>query len=86
MAPHVRLLAVSFLDRDAARSAATMLAASFDPTEDVQVVPLGQASYPARTRSLVVGHFMEDVIVAVRSAVKDVGGRIEMDVPEDRAF
>lgn len=85
MAQNVRLLAVSFLDHAAATSAATMLTSAFDPTQDVQVVPLGQASYRVRARSLVVGHFMEDVIAAVREAVEGAGGRIEMDVPEDRA-
>lgn len=83
MAPSIRLVAMSFATDAAAASAATMLTQTFRMVDGMEIAPLAQPSYPVRERAMMVGRFHEDVIAAVRQAVEDAGGTIEMDMPED---
>jgi hypothetical protein len=83
MASDIQILAVSFVNEAAASAAAAMLAKDFDPTRPIELAPLGKPFYPTPIRSLLVGRFRLDVIVAVRTAVEQAGGTIEMDLAED---
>lgn len=85
MAPNVQLLAISFPDAASAATAEAMLVRVFGPGGSMHMAPLGEASYPVRERSLLVGRFQDDVIAAVRAAVREAGGTIEMDIPETAA-
>jgi hypothetical protein len=83
MAPNVRLLAISFASGTIAAAAAAMLNRAFEPVDGMELAPFGRQNYPGRSRSMLVGRFQEDVIDAVRFAVKQGGGTIEVDLPED---
>ena len=83
MATDVQILAVSFLTSTAATTAAAMLTRVFDPARPIELAPLGKPSYPTPIRSLLVGRFRLAVIDAVRIAVEEAGGTIEMDLAED---
>jgi hypothetical protein len=83
MAPNVRILAVSFATDTIATAAAAMLNRAFDPVDGMEFAPFGPQNYPGRDRSVLVGRFQEDVIDAVRAAVRQAGGTIEVDLPED---
>ena len=83
MAPNMHLVAASFLDVATAAAAATTLTTAFHPHDKLYVSPLGRTPRASLGRGLVVGRFHADVLAAVRAAVEDAGGTVEIDMLED---
>jgi hypothetical protein len=77
-----RLLAVSFPDQAAAQAAAGIIDARFSPNGGIHVAALGFATYPTPSGGVLTGWFRDDVITAVRSAVEELGGTVEIDLDE----
>lgn len=77
-----RLLAVSFADEAMAQAAAIAISTRFGSDGGIHVAELGFATYPTPKGGVMTGWFQEDAIAAVRAAVEELGGTIEIDLNE----
>lgn len=78
-----RLIAVSFADEASAHAAAKVINARFGPGGGIHVAPRGFATYPTPSGGVITAWFRDDVVAAVRAAVEEMGGTIEVDLDED---
>jgi hypothetical protein len=84
MAPDMHLVAWSFLNVATATAARTMLTRDFDLVSDLLVSRVGDSRRLDPNGGLLVGRFHSDVLDAVRAAVADAGGTVEVDLLDDR--
>jgi hypothetical protein len=75
----MRILAASFETVDAATRALQALGRRFDTATSLEIAPLGHAGRSSGPGMVLAGRFEEDVIEAVRVAVRELGGTVVVD-------
>jgi hypothetical protein len=80
----MRILAASFMTLASATKALDALNRQFGTEDDVRLAPLGRAGGPGGPTMVLAGRFADDVVEAVRRAVKKFGGTVVVDA-DDRA-
>jgi hypothetical protein len=79
----MRVLAASFEDEQAATDAKKRLDREFGPSAgSMHVAELGRASDPSGPGGILAGLFAYEVVAAVRTVVKAMGGTILVDAEE----
>ena len=80
----MRILAASFETEAAAILAIDALYRSFPAGGRSSIAPLGTAGDARGPTTIVAGRFADDVIAAVHSAIRELGGTVVIDVDESR--
>ena len=78
----MRILAASFRTEQSAASALVALNRRFASSRGFRLARLGQFGNPNRPSAVLAGPFADDVVAAVKRAVRKLGGTVVVDIDE----